>query len=400
MKDGLRMMFKRILQRDGVHYYGNVKVGEDEDVTLEQLRDVGFDAYVFAVGAQGTRKLGLPNEDAEGVHHAKDLVYHYNSLPPFSERDYKIGDHAVVIGLGNVCLDMVHYFSCEEKIDSVTAVGRRGPEERKMTDRELKIVSGALDIDQIEHEFERITPYLTAVNQDPDASFEDLTKYRDEPLEVDSPTDFRFRFLLSPKAVEADDTGHVKGVTFEKNRLIETDEGTIGFEGLGETETLQCDTLVFAVGDRIESGLGLPLDSSGQGFATVPISWDEHPKRPRYMVYDPDTGTPVWDTFVIGWAREASEGVVGKAKKDAETGCDEILGYIDGSFNIEPDFETDEEAVRESLEKLFDNRNLAIVSFEQVLKIEEREQQLAEKQERNEFKFKSNQRMLEAIGAE
>ena len=44
-------------------YYGNVTVGESADLSLTQLREMGFDAIVVAVGAQGTKWLGLPGED-------------------------------------------------------------------------------------------------------------------------------------------------------------------------------------------------------------------------------------------------------------------------------------------------------------------------------------------------
>ena len=52
------------------------------------LAALGFEekgAVVVTAGAQGTKKLGIEGEDAVGVYHAKDVVYHYNSLPPFSE---------------------------------------------------------------------------------------------------------------------------------------------------------------------------------------------------------------------------------------------------------------------------------------------------------------------------
>ena len=37
------------------------------DFTLEQLRDDGYVAVFVAVGAQLSKKLGLPGEDAEGI---------------------------------------------------------------------------------------------------------------------------------------------------------------------------------------------------------------------------------------------------------------------------------------------------------------------------------------------
>ena len=37
---------------------------------------MGFGAVVVTAGAQGTKKLGIEGEEAVGVYHAKDVVYH------------------------------------------------------------------------------------------------------------------------------------------------------------------------------------------------------------------------------------------------------------------------------------------------------------------------------------
>ena len=84
MKTGLRKQFASILEDPQVEYYGNVEVCEEGDLTLQDLIDLGLQAVLVTVGAQGTKWLGLPGEDLEGVYHAKDVVYYYNHLPPFA----------------------------------------------------------------------------------------------------------------------------------------------------------------------------------------------------------------------------------------------------------------------------------------------------------------------------
>ena len=86
MKAGLRKQFRQIMEIPEIHYYGNVMVGEACDIKLGDLRDLGVQAIMVSVGAQGTKWLGLPGEDFKGGYHAKDIVYHYNKLPPFSTR--------------------------------------------------------------------------------------------------------------------------------------------------------------------------------------------------------------------------------------------------------------------------------------------------------------------------
>jgi ferredoxin--NADP+ reductase len=109
MKDGLRKQFRQILALPNLHYFGNVSVQQDGPLSLSDLQALGFDAILVTVGAQGTKWLGLPGEDLAGVYHAKDLVYHYNKLPPFSQQQFNIGRRIVCVGVGNVMLDIAHW---------------------------------------------------------------------------------------------------------------------------------------------------------------------------------------------------------------------------------------------------------------------------------------------------
>ena len=127
MKDGLRAQFQQILGMPQVDYYGNLVVGQHGDVTLDDLRAWGFDAMLVTVGAQGTKWLGLPGEDLAGVYHAKNLVYHYNHLPPFSEQAVDIGSRVAVVGAGNVMLDITHWLAAVKHVDEVITMARRRP---------------------------------------------------------------------------------------------------------------------------------------------------------------------------------------------------------------------------------------------------------------------------------
>ena len=399
MKSGLRKVFYRILERDEVHYFGNVTVGEDADLSLEELEAMGFDAIVVAVGAQGTKWLGLPGEEADAVFHAKDLVYHYNDLPPFSEQEFAIGQDVAVIGLGNVCLDIVHWMVCEKQVRTVTAVARRGPAERKFTRKEYRLVSGALDVEALEAELDRVAPVMEAIGQDTEKARTELFRFVDSDLEKESSTAFRMRFLRSPVRIEVDDTGQVTGLVCEKTKLTPPDEsGRVGLEKTGEFETIPCDTVVFAIGDAIEPSLGLPLSAEWSGsFATVKQAWEEHPDRPRYMVDDPQAGEPLWGTFVVGWARKASDGLVGKARADAVQGCDEIMAYLNGEFQRGPGEPADAEGLLSKLEELFDERQMAVVDYEGTKTLTEMEAEEAQRLGVEEFKFSSTAEMLRRL---
>src|SRR3972149_9737496 len=90
MKEGLRKQFRQILETPNIDYYGNLVVGQKGDLSLTDLRAMGFQALLVTVGAQGTKWLGIRGEDLVGGYHAKELVYHYNQLPPFSEQRFAI----------------------------------------------------------------------------------------------------------------------------------------------------------------------------------------------------------------------------------------------------------------------------------------------------------------------
>ncbi|HKW95857.1 MAG TPA: FAD-dependent oxidoreductase, partial [Methylomirabilota bacterium] len=168
MKGGLRRQFQKILGDPRVTYLGHVTVAERGDLTVPELASLGFDAIVYAIGAQGTKYLGIEGERLPGVYHAKDLVYHYNRLPPFSEQTYPMGRRVAIVGVGNVMVDIanycVHFCDC----DQVVAVARRGPFEKAYDDREFEDVEDAFDRVWYREEIERIRPRLEAAGQNAD----------------------------------------------------------------------------------------------------------------------------------------------------------------------------------------------------------------------------------------
>src|SRR3990172_5383071 len=167
MKDGLRKQFRQIMDLADIEYYGNVSVGSQGDLTLDELRALGFDAILVTAGAQGTKSLGLPGEELEGVYHAKDVVYFYNHLPPYSQKSFRFGKRCAIIGAGNVMVDIARHLIDVQKADEVTAIVRRGPAEVNFTKDEMKHLISYLDLDEFEREMTRVGPALQAIHQYP-----------------------------------------------------------------------------------------------------------------------------------------------------------------------------------------------------------------------------------------
>src|SRR6185295_19559201 len=182
-------------------------VGSKGDLTLDDLRALGFQAILVTAGAQGTKWLGLPGEDLIGVYHAKDVVYYYNHLPPFSQRTFHFGKRCAVIGAGNVMLDITHFLSREEKVEEVIAIVRRGPAEIKFDKKEMEYVIDNLDQAALNAEIQRVTPIMQAVHQDPEAALASILEALPKALPKVSNTKFRFEFLASPVQMLGDAEG-------------------------------------------------------------------------------------------------------------------------------------------------------------------------------------------------
>jgi ferredoxin--NADP+ reductase len=384
MKGGLRRQFHKILTDSLITYLGHVSISNTGDLTVRDLANMGFDALVYAIGAQGTKYLGVEGERLPGVYHAKDLVYHYNRLPPFSERPFPMGRRVAIVGVGNVMVDIANYCAHFTDCDEIVAIARRGPFEKAYDDREFEDVEDAFDHALYREEIERIRPRLLAAGQNPDEPLAALAA-KPEP----SPrarARLRFRFLASPKRVVAEG-GRVVGLAVEENRLERTGD-RITAVGTGETSVIPADTVVFAVGDRVDEDAGLPYKDGL--YLTVP---GEDPAA-AYQVLDPAAGKAQPGVFVVGWARRASDGVVGRARLDAETGIKHVAGYLAGRPKRPRALA--EQAV-ESLRRTLAERNAAVVDYTAVQRLEAAEKARATADKVEEFKFGSDRDMLDAI---
>jgi ferredoxin/flavodoxin---NADP+ reductase len=387
MKGGLRRQFQKILSDPRVRYLGHVTLGARGALTLDDLRGAGFDALVFAIGAQGTKYLGVEGERLPGVYHAKDLVYHYNRLPPFAEQSFPLGRRVAVVGVGNVMVDIANYCIHYRDTDEVIAVARRGPFEKAYDDREFEDIEDAFDRQAYRDEIERIRPRLAAAAQEADELLRELAA-RPEP-HPPARTRLRFRFLASPRRVIAED-GRVVALEVEETRLERRGE-RVSAVGTGEVTRIPCDSVVFAVGDRVDEDAGLPYKDGM--YVTVPGAEANPPAA--YQVRDPATGGAMPGVFVVGWARRASDGVVGRARLDAETGIKHVLASL---AEREPRPAAEAEAVEARLVDLLRARGARPVTYAEVAKIEDAERARAAAAKVEELKFASDREMLEVIG--
>lgn len=325
LRQGLLKQFDRILTMPEIRYLGNLKIGQNGDLKLDQLRQAGFQAFMVTTGAQHNNWLGLPGEDLEGVYQANDIVFNYNLLPRHADWMPEIGRNVGVIGMGNVMLDIVHYLKLETNPQTVTAFARRGPTEVKFDKQTLAPVASCLDLPEIRRAVDEAGPQVRAVGKDVEAFYNLLSDAQARATDCDSGLKFLLKFLHSPKRLLGDETGRVRAVVFERNRLVREGDRVVS-RGTGETVTVSLDTVIFSIGSRVDEGFGLP--TSHGNYVTTP-----KPRFPvddiSYEVYNPDLCAECEDIFVSGWARVASEGIVGLARKDAERGARAVLQYLE-----------------------------------------------------------------------
>lgn len=392
LRGGLRKTYWEIVERPNVHYFGNVSVGNKKDLTIEDLRGLGASTLVFTTGAQGTKTIGVEGDSAIGVYHAKDMVYHFNRLPGFAERPFEMGRRVAVIGVGDVMVDIAHWLVQYKHVEQVTAIARRGPLERKYNPKEIRAVCSVIDQEALAKEFARIRPRLEALGQNPDEILKDMLDEFTKCEPLTSPSKIGFRFLASPRRVLTDEQNRVRALEIEETKLEPNGEDTAAV-GLKQYYEFPCDSVVFAVGDRVDETLGLPYKNGV--FVTNPSKTNHDPDDALFQAYDEASGKVIDGVFLAGWARKASEGLVGVAKRDGEW-CSEVVSRY---LNTQParDRSTIDGVVRR-LRGLLEERKVQAVDAAALRLLEKAEQERSPSSDGiGEFKFSSNQEMLAQV---
>jgi ferredoxin/flavodoxin---NADP+ reductase len=386
---GLRAQFQQILDLSSIDYYGNVVVCCGGNIVLADLLESGFQAVLITTGAQGTKWLRLPGENLPGVYHAKNIIFHYNLLPPYSGKKYLLGKRVAVVGAGNVMLDVAHYLVRDRKVDEVIAVVRRGPADVKFTRKEMETVVRNLDLAAFETEFARVAPIMQLAGQDPAASKAAFLDALPRALDPVSSTRFRFEFLASPVRVLGDWMNGVSALKVEENTLVAVD-GNIKARGSGNTHQIEADTIIFAIGDTVDKDFCVPVFNDA--YVSAP-----QPRFPvegiSYEAFNPDTNQPMERIFLAGWARLASTGLVGVARRDGERAAQAVLQFLQAQGpmrDLDNVVDKFEQRLMETHERLVDKSHL--------VKLASAETAEAQKLGLDDFKFATNDEMFTAMG--
>jgi ferredoxin--NADP+ reductase len=139
------------------------------------------------------------------------------------------------------------------------------------------------------------------------------------------------------------------------------------------------DTVIFAIGDKVDESFGLPTQ------------WNEFikNKEPRFPVDGISYESTIEGVFVGGWSRKASEGLVGYARKDGTNAARAVWDYLQ---TIQP-----ANASMDDVTEKMRGLNKPVIMKDDIKRLEAVEAEEAKKRGLVEFKFSSNEEMLEAM---
>ena len=161
--------------------------------------------------------------------------------------------------------------------------------------------------------------------------------------------------------------------------------------GLKQYYEFPCDSVVFAVGDKVDETVGLPYKNGL--FTTNPNKTGNDPDDALFQAYDESAGKVMDGVFLAGWARKASEGLVGVAKRDGDW-CAEVVERHLATKGDAGDIKI----VLDRLHALLKQRKSRPVDVNGLRALDMAERSCAEKSDCiGEFKFSTTQEMLKHI---
>jgi ferredoxin--NADP+ reductase len=291
-------VFEKIAADPNFRLFANVEIGSE--ISVAQLQEK-YDAVVIATGSHLGKTLGIPGENLPGSLSAADFVPWYNAHPDYVDVKVPMDcDTAVVIGAGNVAMDVARMLALEPSeldptdtadhaIDAFKASAvrdvyisaRRGPEHAAFTSPELR------ELPKLEHtnvviNKEDIDAAIVRAGAEPE---KDVKSNLDAMLLIaqsqksEHERTMRFLFQHTPKQILG--TDRVEGV------LYSTPNGDV---------TVKCGLVITAIGYQAAGIDGVPYENG--------------------KVVNSD-GRVSENLYVVGWAKRGPSGVIGTNKSDA-----------------------------------------------------------------------------------
>jgi len=307
-------VFEKIAADPNFRLFANVEIGSD--ISIAQLKEK-YDAVVIATGSSLGKTLGIPGEELPGLISAADFVPWYNAHPDYVAVNVPLNcDTAVVIGAGNVAIDVARMLALEPSeldptdtadhaivafktsaVRDVYISARRGPEHAAFTSPELR------ELPKLEHtnvviSKDDINGALIRAGAEPEKDVKsnlDAMLLMAESQKSEHERTMHFLFQHTPKQILG--TERVEGV------LYSTPNGDV---------TVKCGLVITAISYQAASINGVPYENGK-------------------VV---NTGGRVKENlYVVGWAKRGPTGVIGTNKSDAAAVVELIINDMKSPKN-------------------------------------------------------------------
>ena len=331
--------FAALLEHPRVRCLFNVEVGRD--LSLDELA-ASHHAVIWAAGAEAPSVPDIEGRDLPGVWTAFDLVRWYNGHPDASGHGPELsGAHVVVIGNGNVALDVARVLGRPadalastdvsdaaltvlhtSAVERILVAARRGPLDAACSLGELLRLTELDDLSVGSHEpMGPVDADVLAVRY-PDGVPALAQRKLDLWAGLPHEGTLRFGFDLEPVAFTGAD--RVEAVRFARTRTV-VEDGRTTTERTGEIVEVPADLVVLSTGFRTPAVEGLRIADDGRSLRT------DHDGR----LVD-DGGAPMSGRYASGWARRGPSGVIGSNNHDASQVVDCILADLADGVLPEP----------------------------------------------------------------
>ncbi|MFD8144782.1 FAD-dependent oxidoreductase [Streptomyces sp. NPDC059708] len=322
-----------VLEDERIRFLGNVEVGGGPLTTARMLEL--YHAVVYCVGAARDRPLGIPGEELAGVHSATAFVSWYSGHPDAGSFDLGGVRSAVVVGAGNVAVDVTRILArgvpeleptdmpqpalgalARSGVRRVAMVARRGPSQAKFTTKELRELGTlpGVDVrtDAAELALDPAYADPAAARALPAAARRNLEALRGwagaAGTDGEAGRDIALRFYLRPVEVLGGPDGRVRGMRFERT----APDGRGGVSGTGVFEDVDAELVLRSVGYRGVPLPGLPFDPAT---GTVPHAAGRVVRAGRAAVGE----------YVAGWIKRGPTGVIGTNRPCAKETVSSLL---------------------------------------------------------------------------
>ena len=361
-------VYEKTAQEAGFHFFGNVTVGQD--ISIEEMQQY-YDAIIFACGAETDRRLGILGEDLPGSYTATSFVGWYNGHPDYRQLPFDLsGEVAVVIGVGNVAMDVARVLAktvdelkhtdiaqhaldalAESNIREIHIVGRRGAAQAAFTSAELKEMGELADCDPV------VKPEDLALNPVSEQELSDKSKQRNYEIlqeyakRTPNPDKRRrmfFHFLEGPVEIHGKDK--VESLLMVKNALSGDEPFKQRATATSETYEFPCDVIFRSIGYRGIAIPGVPFD---ENMGLIPN------QEGRVL----DNGTVVPGMYAAGWIKRGPSGIIGTNKPDS---LETVTKLLEDLPTLTPCPKPDSSAVLQLLR----SRGVRVVDIEDWKKID------------------------------